>query len=188
MKLSTYAKKNGVTYQTAYNWWKAGILNAKQLPTGTIIVEDDKPEKTQTNKCVIYARVSTSEQKEHIDRQVERIRTYAVAKGYQVLGEYKEIASGLNDNRKILNKILEDSNYDILLVEHKDRLTRFGFSYIERFLNYKNQKIEVMNLSENDLVEDFVSIITCFCAKIYGRRGNENRVKKILEEVKHIED
>ena len=190
MKLSEYAKKNGVTYQTVYNWWNAGFLRGKQLPNGTIILEDDeKPiTKNETKKCILYARVSTSEQKEHIDRQLERLRIYANAKGYQIIEEYKEIASGLNDNRKILNKILHNKDFDILVVEHKDRLTRFGFSYLEQFLNYKNQSIEVMNLSENDLVEDFVSIITCFCSKIYGRRGNENRVKKIIEEVEKIEE
>jgi predicted site-specific integrase-resolvase len=55
-------------------------------------------------------------------------------------------------------------------------------------LNYKKQTIEVINLSENSVMDDFVSIVTCFCSKIYGRRGNQNRVKKIIEEVKNIEE
>jgi predicted site-specific integrase-resolvase len=188
VKLSSYAKKNGVCYQTAYNWWKNGYLKGKQLPSGTIIVEEEKEINENLKKCVLYTRVSTSEQKEHIDRQLERVRNYAVSKGYQIINEYKEIASGLNDNRKFLNKILNDNSFDVLIVEHKDRLTRFGFSYIEHFLNYKKQTIEVINLSENSVMDDFVSIVTCFCSKIYGRRGNQNRVKKIIEEVKNIEE
>ena len=192
MKLSEYAKKNGVTYQTVYNWWNAGFLKGKQFPNGTIVLDDDEEIKTenviQNKRCVLYARVSTSEQKEHIDKQLERLQSYAISKGYQIVKEYKEIDSGLNDNRKYLNTILNSKDFDILIVEYKDRLTRFGFSYIEQFLNYKKQTIEVLNLAENDLIDDFVSIITCFCSKIYGRRGNVNRVKKIIEEVEKIEE
>lgn len=187
MKLSEYAKRNSVTYQTAYNWWKSGILNAKQLPTGTIVVADDICTNVQKNSCVLYARVSTSEQKEHIERQMDRLRDFASAKGYKIINEFKEVASGLNENRKILNKILDSDDYEILVVEHKDRLCRFGFAYIEKLLLNKKQKIEIINESENDIIEDFVSIITCFCSKIYGRRGNTNRVKKILDEVKKAE-
>ena len=188
MKLSTYAKKKGVCYQTTHNWWKAGHLNGEQLPSGTILIEENNVIIGEFKKCILYARVSTSEQKEHIDRQLDRLRDYANSKGYQIVEECKEIASGLNENRRVLNKILNKNDFNILIVEHKDRLTGFGFSYIEQLLNYKKQTIEVMNLSENDLIEDFVSIITCFCSKIYGKRGNANRIKKIIEEVKNIEE
>jgi len=192
MKLSEYAKLNKITYTTAYSWFKKGYLKAKQLPTGTILVDEDndlvdenKNHNHNRNRCIIYARVNSSDQKDHIDSQIERIRNYASIKGYQIIEEYKEISSGLNDNRPKLNKILNNTNYDILLIEYKDRLTRFGFNYIEQFLNYKKQRIEVINLTEDkeNILEDFISIITCYCSKIYGRKFNENRIKKLLEEV-----
>ena len=81
---------------------------------------------------------------------------------------------------------LNRDDYTKILVEHKDRLTRFGFNYIEQFLNYKDQSIEVINLTvgdKNDLIEDFVSIITSFCARIYGQRRVKRKTEQIIKEL-----
>ena len=97
MKLSTYAPQIGVTYKTAYRWWKAGKLDAYQLDTGTVIVRD--PLKVSANTVVLYARVSSVDQKNDLERQLERLKDYAAAHGYQVTHMVSEIGSGLNDRR-----------------------------------------------------------------------------------------
>ena len=85
---------------------------------------------------VLYSRVSSDENKDNLDRQMERLKMFAIAKGYQIVKEVKEIGSGLNDNRQKLNNLFEKelNSFDILLVEHKDRLTRFGFNYIDIYI------------------------------------------------------
>src|SRR5260221_8704429 len=96
MKLSAYAKQVGVTYKTVYQWWKAGQLDAYQLPTGTIIVREAQPSATGV---ALYARVSSAEQKADVTRQLHRLREYAAARRYQGVAEVTGIAPGLNDER-----------------------------------------------------------------------------------------
>ena len=116
-------------------------------------------------------------------RKLERLRLSDSDKGYQIVKEIKAIGSGLNDNRSKLNELFEKelNNFEILLVEHKDRLTRFGFNYIDILLKSHNKKIEVINLVDNnkeDLIQDFVSVITSFCARIYSQRISKRKVEK----------
>ena len=97
---------------------------------------------------------------------------YCAAKGDQVTAVVKEIGSGVNDARPKLLKLLTDPTIGLIVVEHKDRLTRFGFNDIEQLLGRQGRKIEGINLAENgkeDLIQDFVSIVTSFCARLYGR-------------------
>jgi predicted site-specific integrase-resolvase len=131
MKLSDYAKRAGVSYQTAWRWWKNGDLQGYQQPSGTIIVEvkDESPAIDEAIAC-IYARVSSGENRDNLDRPAERLIQYATARGYRIYKVVKEVGSGLNDNRKQLTRILPDKNYNILLVEPRDRLARFGTNYL----------------------------------------------------------
>ncbi len=99
------------------------------MPSGTIIITDEDNSKPDLRAC-IYARVSSAQNKDNLDRQAERLKDYAIARGYKIYKIVKEIGSGLNDNRKKLAKILVDPNYNILIVEHKDRLARFGTNYL----------------------------------------------------------
>jgi predicted site-specific integrase-resolvase len=190
MKLSDWARKEGISYKTAWRLWKAGELNAHQLPTGTVIVMEDKKNYLPDKVC-IYARVSRSENKnkdkDNLERQAQRLEEYAIARGYQIYKVVKEIGSGVNDNRKQLDKLLIDKNYRILIVEHKDRLTRFGFNYINMWFEDVGKKIEVVNESGNDkadLMQDFISIITSFCARLYGLRRSKRKTEKIIKELK----
>lgn len=187
MKLSVWAKKQGVSYKTAWRIWKSGKLDAYQLPTGTVIVRDEIVNRLP-DKVVIYTRVSSSENKDNLDRQAERMEQYAIAKGYQIYKVIKEVGSGINDNRKQLTKILSDNNYRILIVEHKDRLTRFGFNYINVLFENMGKTIEVVNEVGNDrddLMQDFISIITSYCARIYGLRRSKRKTEKIIAELKN---
>jgi len=189
MKLSAYAKKIGVSYRTAWDWWKLGKLNAYQLDTGTIIVEE--PVQKAEQKVAIYARVSSSENKSNLESQAQRLLDYCAARGYQVSSVIKEIASGLNDHRPKLTKILQDPSINLIVVEHKDRLTRFGFNYLELLLGTQNRRIEVINTDKDprdDLMGDFVAIITSFCARLYGQRRCKRKTEFIIAELTKDEE
>jgi predicted site-specific integrase-resolvase len=117
----------------------------------------------QDFKVAIYARISSSENKDNLERQKQRLLNYCAAKGYKVSSVVIEIGSGLNDTRPKLEHLLLDSTINLIVVEHKDRLARFGLNYIEKLLSMQNRKIEVINPQLNeidDLMQDFVSIIT----------------------------
>ena len=187
MKLSKYAKELGVDYRTAWNWFKAGKIDgAYQTPTGTVIVPDNiKNKQSEMYGVILYARTSSSQNKDLLDNQVKRLEDYAAAKGYKVKQVVKEFGSGLNDERKQLTKILQENKYDKIIVEHKDRLTRFGFNYIQLLTG---DRIEVMNESkekDEDLVKDLISIIHCFSARIYGLRRSQilkSKIKQVIED------
>lgn len=157
MKLSTYAKKLGISYRCAWDLFNNNqIPGAFKLPTGTIIVPDYDNAKHYPKQVVLYARVSSYQQKDDLERQADRLYQFAISKGYNIYKIIKEIGSGLNDNRQQLVKILQDKNYDKLIIEHKDRLTRFGFNYIDILFKEQNREIEIINQTEekNDIMND----------------------------------
>lgn len=185
MKLSQWAKNNGLCYRTAYNLFKSNKLpvQAYQLETGTIIVKDTVDSSQKPSDVVIYARVSSHDQKEDLNRQIERLKNYCAYNGMKVSGIYSEIASGLNQNRKKLNYILNTNTIKTIVVENNDRLTRFGFNLIQSTLNAQDRNIIVINDTENkeDLVQDFIDVITSMCAKIYGKRSAKNKAMRAIE-------
>lgn len=186
MKLSEYAKKTGISYQTAWRMWKRGQLNAYQLPTGTVVVKiEDETTSVDLIAC-IYARVSSAENKKNLEAQAQRLTNYAIARGYRIYKVVKEVGSGLNDNRKQLAKILVDDNYNILIVEHKDRLARFGTNYLSLLLEKTGKKLEIVNLADNskdELMQDLIAIITSFCTRLYGLRRSKRKAEKIIEQL-----
>jgi putative resolvase len=172
MKLSQYAKKAGVSYRTAFRWWKAGQLKGYQTASKTIIItEEDSSPVVGPMMVAIYARVSSAEHRANLDRQAERLLDYCAARGYQVGKVVKEVASGVNDSRPQFLALLDDQRVRTIVVEHKDRATRFGFGYVERLLLAQGRSIEVVNLAENDredLLADLTSILYRFTARLYG--------------------
>ncbi len=185
MKLSVYAKKTGISYDTALRWFKAGKISGYRMDTGTIIVtQDEKKELLQ--KVAIYTRVSASENRPNLDSQANRLVAYCIAKGWQVHEIVKEVGSGVNDSRPKLLKLLNNPNITIIVVEHKDRLTRFGFKYLETLLALQGRRVEVVNLADNgteDLLSDLTSIIYSFCARLYGQRRAKRQTEKIVQEL-----
>lgn len=183
MKLSQYAKKVGVTYKTAYRWYRAGALDAYQTATGIIIVRDQADEKPVTGRVALYARVSSIGQKDDLERQMQRLKDYAAAKGYSVSKVVTEIASGLNDQRPKLEKLLADISIGTIVIENRDRLTRFGSHYIETLLEVQGRHLEMIFPGDtgDELVDDFVAVITSMAARIYGRRQSKRRAEKIKE-------
>src|SRR5215472_17223942 len=173
MKLSQYAQRAGVTYKTAWRWWKLGQLDAYQTPTGTVIVREAVLPPPTPGRVALYARVSSADQKGDLERQIQRLRDYAAARGYAVAKEVSEVSSGLNDHRPKLAKLLTDPTSGTLVAEHRDRLTRFGFEYIRQLLETHGRHLEEVFPSDadNELVDDFVAVITSMAARLYRHRN-----------------
>lgn len=182
-KVSTYAKIHGVTMRTVWNWINKGELEIERTSTGRIrIVVDENKE----NTIAVYARVSSSENKSNLIAQKDRVVSYCMAKGYKISKVVMEVGSGLNDKRPKLENLLKDNSIDIIVVEHKDRFSRFGFNFIQTLLNINGRSIEVINQAEDDkedIMSDLISIITSFCSKVYGLRRSKRRTGKIIEEL-----
>lgn len=184
MRLSDYAKQQGVCYMTAYRWYKAGrIPEAYTSPSGLVYVRDKVVAENQ-EKTIVYCRVSSSQDKSNLETQAQRVCAFCAAKGWQVNEVVKEVGSGLNDSRKGLLKVLSDGKATRIVVEHKDRLTRFGFNYIKTLFKGEIVVINEATEDKEDLMSDFTSVITSFCARVYGLRRNRRRTEKILEELK----
>lgn len=190
IKLSTYAELNDCTYRTAWNRFNRGaIKGVKDEVTSTIRVYvdvDNTKEEKDYKTAIIYARVSSNDRKAQLEEQALRLNNFATNNGFKILKSVKEVASGMNENRSKLNAIFDETEFDTLIVENKDRLTRFGFSYIERLLKERNVNIIVVNESlddKDDLMKDFISIITSFCGRIYGRRRT-NKKQSLLNVIK----
>jgi predicted site-specific integrase-resolvase len=183
MILKHWAATQGISYQTALRWFHSGRMPvpAFQTETGTILVSE--PEPGGTLPYAVYGRVSSHDQKEDLQRQLGRLRNYCASNGLLISKEVSEIGSGLNGKRKGLLGLLQAPARYHIVCEHKDRLARFGFEYLQAALAAQDRRIIVLNQEEDrsDLVQDFVSVVTSMCARIYGRRSARNRAKRALE-------
>ena len=194
----------GVCTKTLRKWDDEGVLKAYKTPKGhrryiqseldalvgrnTIVPDSSSDE----NKVYIYARVSTKKQQEsgNLTRQIERLKSYCDNKQYNIECVYQEVASGINENRTQLNRMLANLKHiNKIVVEYPDRLARFGLNYIKLIAQQNNVEIEFIENNEikssnEEMADDIVSIITCFSARLYGARG-ERKVKKVLDELEN---
>jgi putative resolvase len=182
MKLSAWAKANGLTYKTAWRMWRDGQLPvpAEQLATGTVLVHP--PQAPSADGVALYARVSSADQKDDLERQLGRLADHASRERLMVVRSVSEIGSGLNGRRTKVMKLLADPAVKTIVVEHRDRLARFGSEYIEAALSAAGRKLVVVDETEmkDDLVQDMVDVLTSFCARLYGRRAAKNRAAKAM--------
>lgn len=188
IKLSTWAKLNDYTYHGAFlAYQRGGIPGAFKSTAGALLVEIDEDESPLDipEKVMVYCRVSSSENKPNLDTQAERVGAFCSANGWVVNGVVKECASGLNDKRPKLLKLIGDPTVTKIVVEHKDRLTRFGFEYIK--LLFPGEIIIINKAdetnSETEIMEDFVSLVTSFCARLYGRRRTKRKTEQIIKKI-----
>jgi putative resolvase len=183
MKLSEWARRNGVHYQTAYRWFRSGALPvpARKLPTGTILVEVPSSSDA-AGGVALYARVSAHDQRDDLDRQLGRLAAWAAGQGLTVAHTVAEVGSGLNGNRPKLRRLLADPTVATIVVEHRDRLARFGVEQLQAALSAHGRRILVADRGEtsDDLVRDMVEVLTSFCARLDGRRGARNRALRAV--------
>lgn len=183
MRLSVWAELQGISYKTAWRMWKAKTLPvpAYQLPTGTVVV-DAKP---KVNGVALYARVSSSDKNGDLDRQLSRLTEYAVGHKMVIVDAVKEVGSGLNGHRRSMLKLLRNPEVSTIVVEHRERLMRFGFEYVEAALSAQGRKIIVIEPEEvtDDIVRDLHEVIVSMCARLYGKRSAKNRAQKALDAI-----
>ena len=181
MKLSDWARQQGISYITAWRWFRAGKLPvpARQLPPGTILVEAPRPEGT----TVLYARVSSADQKEDLERHVQRLQAFAQEQGWTAVNVVTEIGSGVNGKRKNLLRILRHPQVVRIVMEHRDRLARFGCDVLEAALAASGRHVVVRADGDvtDDLVHDVLDIRTSACGRLSGRRSARHRARQALE-------
>lgn len=180
MKLSEYAERKGIHYRTAWNHFRQGKIKGAYLDeTGHIVIPD--PEEELKQKAALYSRVSTYGQKDGLERQEQRLKEFASSRGLEIVQSVTEIASGVNDQRPKLIKLLNTPNWGVLIVEHKDRLDRISFSWFEHFLSLLGKDVIVVDSttdSDEGKDEDVFSLLYSYTASEYGKRGAKNRAER----------
>ena len=181
IRLTEWASRQGVAYITAFRWAHAGkVPGLHRAASGRLFVDVAD---TPAGKAVaLYGRVSSTDQNADLERQMGRLRDFSAARGWPVASEVREVGSGLNGRRKKLIRLLSDPDVGTIVVEHLDRLAKFGVEYIEASLSAQGRVLVVVNEGEQklDIVQDFVDVVTSMCARIYGRRAAGNRAKAAL--------
>lgn len=188
-----------VSKSTLQRWDKSGKLKALRTEGGhrrykeseilNLIGFEETDGEDKQNSVIVatYARCSTSDQKSHgdIDRQSERLVEYSVKHKYKIEHIIKDMGSGLNDKRKgfvKLCKLVIDKKINKIIIEHKDRLTRFQYNLIEMFFNSYGVEIELVDKKEyteqEELVNDMMMLIASFSGRLYSVRAKENSKKR----------
>ena len=200
-KPQEFAEMIGVSVKTLQRWDNEGKLKAYRTPTNRRYythkqyVDYIGDSNTKHGKTIIYTRVSTANQKDDLQNQVEFLKQYANAKGIIVDEIFEDIGSGLNYNRKKWNKLIEDCMLGLVktvIVAHKDRFIRFGYVWFERFLKSNGVEIIVVNNEktspEQELVNDLISIIHVFSCRIYGLRKYKKQIEGDEQIAKELQD
>lgn len=194
--IGAFAKEIGKTTQTLRNWDKGNILKPSHVTEGgTRYYSQEqlnhflgvKTPFAKNKKTIGYCRVSSHKQKDDLERQVDNVTTYMIARGYQ-FEVIKDVGSGINYNNKGLNQLLDlitNSEVERVVILYKDRLVRFGFELIESLCEKFGTIIEVVDnsekIEEQELVEDLIQIVTVFSCRLQGKRAN--KAKKMIKEL-----
>ena len=195
--INEFSKILGVSAQTLRNWDNNGKLHPHHTSSNGYRYYSHEQlnqvmnVKPNLNRVTIgYCRVSSHKQKDDLERQIENVRTYLIAKG-QPFEIISDIGSGINYKKKGLKeliKLITQNKVEKVVVLYKDRLLRFGFELVEYIASLYNCEIEIMDNTEKseqqELVEDLVQIITVFSCKLQGKRAGKARklVKELIEE------
>ena len=203
--IGEFAKAIGKTTKTLRNWDKSGKLKPVRVEdTGYRYYSQEqlnhflglKNIEPKSKKVIGYCRVSSHKQKDDLERQIDNVKTYMYAKGYQ-FEIITDIGSGINYSKKGLNQIIDmvtNSEVEKIVVLYKDRLIRFGYELIENLCNKFGTTIEIIDNTEKteqqELVEDLIQIVTVFSCKLQGKRANKAKkmIKELIENDKDIKD
>ena len=179
MKLSEWARRNGVHYQTAWSWARNGQMPVPVIKTATgryLVIEEPAD---RTGRAVAYCRVSSTGQRDDLERQVGRVVTEATARGIAVAQVVAEVGTGADSRRPQLAKILADPGVVSIVVERRERLALFGVEYLEAAMAAHGREIVVLHDDEvtDHLVRDMAEILTSFCTRLYGRGSAARKAK-----------
>ena len=197
----------GISYSTLSRWVREGRIRAVRTAGGVFRIPESEVRRiaeglpiSREVRAIVYARVSSSDQKSDLEWQVEYLTQYCSSKGYKVVDVLRDVASGLKTDRRGLLKLFDyvvNRQVDVVVVTYRDRLTRFGFEYLEYFFKQYGVRVEVAFGEEpkgayRELVEDLIEIVTSFAGRLYGLRSRRKRklvegFKKLLEEVEECE-
>ena len=183
MNLKEWARLQGVHPVTAYRWYREGKLPVPARKVGRLILIDpprDVP--ALAGGAVVYARVSSADQRPDLDRQVARVAAWVTGQGLPVERVVTEVGSALNGHRRKFLALLGDPDVSTIVVEHRDRFARFGAEYVEAALEAQGRRLLVVDPAEvdDDLVRDVTEILTSLCARLYGRRAAGNRARRAV--------
>ncbi len=195
VKIGEAARLLGVSVQALRNWEAEGkIMPSHRTPGGQRMY--DLAELLGVNDLtyptIAYARVSSNDQKEDLERQHAVLEAFCNKNGWKPTEIIKDLGSGMNSNKKGLQRLLElivQGQMSRLVLTHKDRLLRFGADLIFRICELKGIEVVIINKGEQpsfeeELTCDVLEIMTVFCAKLYGRRSQKSR--KMAEAIENI--
>ena len=205
------AKELGITTRTLFTWGDNGKVKFEETKKDgkvtrrmyskesfiSLLKETNQLLEDDNRYDVIYARVSTAKQNKSgdLERQINKIKLFAIDFNPQNIKVFSDVASGLNDDRKNLNQLLlkvQNNEVNRIFISHKDRLTRFGFNYLKNICDFHNTEIVILskekqeNSLEQELEEDIISIVHSFSGKLYGMRKSVK--KKIDQELENEEN
>lgn len=197
MRAKDVKKLLGITQQTLYNWTKSNKIKYKKISDHLILYDDEDiyaligNKKQIKNRLIVsYSRVSTLKQKDQLKEQSQRIYNSCISRGIRLDKQFEDIKSGMSENRNGFNELIKlviENKIELIVVENKDRLIRFGFETLEMIFKFYGTKILVLNDSlenktyEQELTEDLISIIHYFTMKSYSHRRKLNKLRKELE-------
>jgi len=193
----------GISYPTLARWVREGKIRAVRTAGGKYRIPESEVRRiaegapvSKEVRAVIYARVSSPGQKGDLEGQIQYLTQYCSSKGYRVIDVLSDVASGLRADRKGLLKLLDyvtNRQVDVVVVAYRDRLTRFGFEYLEYLFRQYGVRVEAVlgdepKDSRQELVEDLIEIVDSFAGKLYGLRSRRKRMlvegfKELLKEV-----
>jgi predicted site-specific integrase-resolvase len=183
VNLKEWADRQGVSYATARRWFAAGKLPVPAHRVGGLILVGEPVQPVPAGATVVYARVSSADQRPDLDRQVARVTSWATGQGMAVDRVVTEVGSASDGQRRRFLALLRDPRVATIVVEHRDRFARFGAEYVEAALAAQGRRLVVADPAEvdDDLVRDMTEILTSLCARLYGRRAAANRARRAVE-------
>ena len=167
---------------TAHRWFRDGKLSVPAHKVGGLILVD-VPDDAPKGQTVVYARVSSADQKSDLDRQVARVTEWVTSQGISVDRVVSEVGSALNGHRREFLALLRDPSVSRIIVEHRDRFARVAVEYVEAALAAQGRELVVVDPSEldDDLVRDMTEVLTSFCERLYGKQAATNRARRVIE-------
>ena len=194
MKANEVMKLLQISRSTLLRWRKDGILNATKLPSGQYDWDANSVfkilNKGEVRGVYLYARVSTSKQKQDLENQIENLQSFAMKNGYQVKGLYKDIASGISfERRKEFFELLDlviSGKVSKIIITYKDRLSRVGFDLFKYLFSKYHTEIIVMSeltdkkTDQQEIFEEIISLLHAFSMRMYSSR--RKKIKEALED------